>query len=85
MNQTTTNLEMLTVAVTCSGASTDNQCITCVTVNFEFVGIRSSLGMFSTRLCLSDSGTKTSRSGITEKLFIVQKLVDMRTTLADDV
>ena len=67
-----------------SGASTDNQRLSFVIVKFEFVGIYPSHDMFDTRLCLFDKGTKISRKGRTKKLCIVQKLVKIRTTLADD-
>ena len=75
---------MLTVADTCSGASTDNQCLSFVIVKFEFVGIHPSLDMFDTRLCLFDKGTKINGKGRTEKLCIVRKLVEVRTGLADN-
>jgi len=70
---------MLIAGDACSRASTDNQCLSFVIVKFEFVGIHPSLDMFDTRLCLYDNGTK-----INGKLCIVQKLVKIRTTLADD-
>ena len=75
---------MLTVADPCPGASTDNQCLSFVIVNFEFVGIHPSLHMFDTRFCLFDKGTKINGKGRTEKLCIVWKLVEVRTGLADD-
>ena len=84
MNRTTTNVEMLTVADACPGASTDNQCLSFVIVKFEFVGIHPSLDMFDTRLYLFDKGTKISGKGRTEKLCIIRKLVEVRTGLADD-
>ena len=41
---------MLSVADTCPGASTDNQCLSFVIVKFQFVGIRPSLDMFDTEV-----------------------------------
>ena len=73
---------MLTAGDICSRASTDNQCLSFVIV--EFVGIHPSLVMFDTRLCLFSKGTKISGKGRTENLCIVRKPVAVRTGLADD-
>ena len=75
---------MFTVADTCPGANTDNQCLSFVIIKFAFVAIHPSLDMFDSHLCLFDKGTKISGKGRTEKLCIVRKFVEVRTGLADD-
>ena len=71
MNQSTTNLEMPTVRDVCSRMSTNNNCLSFVTIKFELVGTHPSPDMLDTLLCLFDKDTKISRRGRTGKLCII--------------